>query len=162
LPCLSVGLRFIDAVASIRKTSHEHNYELVVTRSFSEGEEQLLEEDDESGLTFSSGYVVRHTLTLSLTDDEEFSVLIDESLAFTSALATPDDSEVAGAHCFSWDDLAGDLDDSYLFVTRGWPDVKEDHVAAFEDAVRRCMYERKYQQSSAEAGEDELAEFKYR
>lgn len=36
-----------DAVATIRRTTTERNYQLVITRAYEEGEEQLLEEDDE-------------------------------------------------------------------------------------------------------------------
>lgn len=39
---------FKDAVATIRRTGVEHQYQLVVTRAYEEGEEQLLEEDAES------------------------------------------------------------------------------------------------------------------
>ncbi|KDE05752.1 hypothetical protein MVLG_03844 [Microbotryum lychnidis-dioicae p1A1 Lamole] len=39
---------FIDASISIRRTTYEHTYQLVVTRTFQEGEEQLLEEDAEN------------------------------------------------------------------------------------------------------------------
>lgn len=39
---------FIDASLSIRRTTHAHMYQLVVTRAFEEGEEQLLDEDAES------------------------------------------------------------------------------------------------------------------
>ena len=46
---LSLNSRsFIDASLSIRKTTHANMYQLVVTRAFQEGEEQLLEEDAES------------------------------------------------------------------------------------------------------------------
>lgn len=43
--------RFIDASISIRRTTHEFAYQLVVTRTFQEGEELLLEEDTESKWT---------------------------------------------------------------------------------------------------------------
>lgn len=39
---------FKDAVATIRRTGVEFQYQLVVTRAYEEGEEQLLEEDAES------------------------------------------------------------------------------------------------------------------
>lgn len=41
-------ISFKDAVATIRRTGVEHQYQLVVTRAYEEGEEQLLEEDAES------------------------------------------------------------------------------------------------------------------
>lgn len=42
--------RYKDAVATIRRTTTDKNYQLVITRAYEEGEEQLLEEDDESEL----------------------------------------------------------------------------------------------------------------
>jgi hypothetical protein len=39
---------FKDAVATIRRSGTEHQYQLVITRAYDEGEEQLLEEDAES------------------------------------------------------------------------------------------------------------------
>lgn len=41
-----------DAVATIRRTTTERNYQLVITRAYEEGEEQLLEEDDECECCF--------------------------------------------------------------------------------------------------------------
>lgn len=38
---------FKDAVATIRRTSVEHQFQLVITRAYDEGEEQLLDEDAE-------------------------------------------------------------------------------------------------------------------
>jgi hypothetical protein len=38
---------FKDAAASIRRTTTEYNYQLVVQRAYEEGEEQLLESDDD-------------------------------------------------------------------------------------------------------------------
>lgn len=39
---------FKDAVATIRRTGIEFQYQLVITRAYEEGEEQLLDEDAES------------------------------------------------------------------------------------------------------------------
>lgn len=41
---------FKDAVATIRRTGVDFQYQLVVTRAYEEGEEQLLDEDAESEL----------------------------------------------------------------------------------------------------------------
>ena len=43
-------LIYKDASISIRRTSTEHNFQLVVTRVFEEGEQELLEEDEAEGL----------------------------------------------------------------------------------------------------------------
>lgn len=53
---------FKDAVATIRRTGVEFQYQLVVTRAYEEGEEQLLEEDAESEL-----FVIVTSQTLKLT-----------------------------------------------------------------------------------------------
>jgi hypothetical protein len=54
---------FLDCLAALRKSTREHMNELVVTRAYSEGEQDLLEEDDEN------------------TDERTF--LVDEALSFT-------------------------------------------------------------------------------
>lgn len=41
---------FKDAVATIRRTGVEYQYQLVVTRAYEEGEEQLLDDDAECEL----------------------------------------------------------------------------------------------------------------
>ncbi len=46
--CASQLASFKDAVATIRRTSIPFQYQLVITRAYEEGEEQLLEEDAES------------------------------------------------------------------------------------------------------------------
>jgi len=40
--------RFKDAAASIRRTTTEYNYQLVIQRAYEEGEEQLYESDDDN------------------------------------------------------------------------------------------------------------------
>lgn len=52
LPRNLLTFSFKDAVATIRRTGVEHQYQLVVTRAYEEGEEQLLEEDAESESPF--------------------------------------------------------------------------------------------------------------
>jgi hypothetical protein len=43
----NIFISFKDAAASIRRTSTEFNYQLVIQRAYEEGEEQLLESDDD-------------------------------------------------------------------------------------------------------------------
>lgn len=40
--------RFKDAAASIRRTTTEFNYQLVIQRAYEEGEEQLSESDEDT------------------------------------------------------------------------------------------------------------------
>ena len=46
---------FQDAVVTIRRTGIDFQYQLVVTRAYDEGEEQLLEDDAESESSTSTG-----------------------------------------------------------------------------------------------------------
>ncbi|WVW85564.1 hypothetical protein I302_107602 [Kwoniella bestiolae CBS 10118] len=81
---------FQDAVATIRRTGVEYQYQLVITRAYEEGEEQLLEEDAE-------------------TDDERV-FLIDQALEFRFGTLDGD------ATC-AWRDLSGDDGDLWEFVS---------------------------------------------
>ncbi|WWC71515.1 uncharacterized protein I206_105473 [Kwoniella pini CBS 10737] len=81
---------FPDAVATIRRTGVEYQYQLVVTRAYDEGEEQLLDEDAE-------------------TDDERV-FLIDHALGFRFGTLDGDST------C-AWRDLSGDDGDLWEFVS---------------------------------------------
>ena len=52
--------RFKDAAASIRRTTTEFNYQLVIQRAYEEGEEQLSENDDldVDGVTFIAAMLI--------------------------------------------------------------------------------------------------------
>ncbi|KZW04210.1 VID27-domain-containing protein [Exidia glandulosa HHB12029] len=83
---------FNNAMAAIRRVlAHEHQFQLVITRVFEEGEEQLLEEEEES--------------------DHERAFLIDESLQFRS-------SSFEGDPTFLWRDLDSP-EDWFEFVASG-------------------------------------------
>ena len=59
MPCTAVPAlhvadsRFPDAVATVRRTGVEFQYQLVITRAYDEGEEVLLDEDAESEIAGS-------------------------------------------------------------------------------------------------------------
>lgn len=164
--------RFTDAVASIRKTSYDFVYELVITRSFADGEEQLLEEDDESMFFLEEKRRMPRLVIFILCciylffqknfaiDEEEFSFILDEALRFGSMKASQEDSEDSGAYAFTWDDVSGDVDDTYRFITRGRPEVTLEKIQEFEDSVLRCIYERKFQKSSKGIAIEELEKLK--
>ncbi|THH08652.1 hypothetical protein EW145_g2564 [Phellinidium pouzarii] len=81
-----------DAMATVRKApSVEHNFQLVITRVFEEGEEDILEEEDEN-------------------DEKVF--LVGEELEFRTG-------EVDGELTLVWRDLDGDVDETYEFVAAG-------------------------------------------
>jgi hypothetical protein len=46
---LTFFLRFKDAAASIRRTTTQYNYQLVIQRAYEEGEEQFSEDEDGNG-----------------------------------------------------------------------------------------------------------------
>ncbi|OCF57212.1 cytoplasmic protein [Kwoniella mangroviensis CBS 10435] len=123
---------FQDAVATIRRTGVEYQYQLVVTRAYEEGEEQLLDEDAE-------------------TDDERV-FLIDQALEFRFGTLDGD------ATC-AWRDLSGDEGDLWEFVSS--KSVPKATNSLFELTVLHCVYERKYLRSHEEATDAELEALKF-
>lgn len=123
---------FQDAVATIRRTGIEYQYQLVITRAYEEGEEQLLEEDAE-------------------TDDERV-FLIDHTLAFRFGILDGD------ATC-SWKDLSGDEGDLWEFVSS--KTVPQPTNELFELTMLHCIFERKYSQSHETATSSQLEALKY-
>ncbi|GAA6020127.1 hypothetical protein JCM10207_006265 [Rhodosporidiobolus poonsookiae] len=120
---------FIDASLSIRRTTHANMFQLVVTRAFQEGEEQLLEEDAENV--------------------DERSFLLDSSLflslgpSLDPASVTPSASD-APPLSFTWLDPDGDgPDDEFEFVLPSDGSVREEQAREFERLCWRCMWERK-------------------
>jgi hypothetical protein len=131
---------YLDCAASIRKSTREHIAELVVTRAYSEGEQDLLEEEDEN--------------------NDERTFLVDEALSF-SCQDTPaqdrEDDPDAGAMTLTWWDPAGD-EAIYSFVVSRSTALKD--VQLFERVLYRCMFERKYNRPGSEATEEDLDEFR--
>ncbi|KAE8542527.1 hypothetical protein D1P53_001307 [Cryptococcus gattii VGV] len=120
------------AVATIRRTGTEYQYQLVVTRAYEEGEEQLLDEDAE-------------------TDDERV-FLIDQGLQFRFGTLDGD------ATC-SWKDLSGEEGDRWEFVSS--KSVPKATNSLFELTLLHCMFERKYLRSHEEATDEQLQALKY-
>ncbi|KAJ9108936.1 hypothetical protein QFC21_000258 [Naganishia friedmannii] len=123
-----------DAVATIRRTSVEFQYQLVITRAYDEGEEQLLEEDAES--------------------EDERVFLLDAALSFRSGI-------LDGDITFAWRDLSGDPGDMWEFVVNSKA-VPRATSGVFEMTVLQCMYERKYQKSHNTATEADLEALKWK
>ncbi|KAK2466258.1 hypothetical protein APHAL10511_001900 [Amanita phalloides] len=122
-----------DAMATIRRVpSMEHNFQLVITRVFEEGDQELLEDEDET--------------------DEERVFLIGEELEFRTG-------QLDGDPTFIWRDLDGDIDEFYEYVATGTNDPTR---AFFETCMYRAMYERKYKRSADNTQDNELEEFIYR
>ncbi|OSD04231.1 VID27 cytoplasmic protein [Trametes coccinea BRFM310] len=120
-----------DAMATIRRVpSVEHNFQLVITRVYEDGDQELLEDEEET--------------------DEERVFLICEELEFRTS-QTAD-----GEPTFVWRDLQGDVDELYEFVAGG---TNEPTRAFFETCMYRAMYERKYRASADNLSDTDLQEF---
>ncbi|RPD67184.1 VID27 cytoplasmic protein [Lentinus tigrinus ALCF2SS1-7] len=118
-------------MATIRRVpSLEHNFQLVITRVYEEGDQELLEDEEET--------------------DEERSILISEEMAFRTG--TTSDNEPT----FVWRDPQGDEDEVYEFVAAG---TNEPTRAFFETCMYRAMYERKYRTSADNTQDSDLQEF---
>ena len=156
-----VECRFIDASLSVRRGAEEGavGYELVVTRAFQEGEEQLLEEDAESKHSRPAKSELRTVLICCpcTADSDERSFELDEglflSLGPTLDPAVPEPKPLS----FTWLDPDGDgPDDEFEFVLS---DEAGQDAGEFERLAWRCMWERKYErQWPANAQEAKEAE----
>ncbi|KAG4304924.1 hypothetical protein PORY_001599, partial [Pneumocystis oryctolagi] len=120
-----------DAAASIKRTLTEFHYQLVIQRAYEEGEEQILNDDEQQD---------------EFIDEKSF--LIDESLNFHSFLR--DDCVV-----YAWRDLSGDEHDLYEFVCDS--SIQTSIIRTFEEVASRCMFERKYKKSHEEATSSDLS-----
>ncbi|KAI9467015.1 VID27 cytoplasmic protein-domain-containing protein [Lactarius psammicola] len=119
-----------DAMATIRRVpSIEHNFQLVITRVYEEGDQELLEDEEET--------------------DEERVFLISEELEFHT-------SQTEGEPTLVWRDLQGGVDEFYEFVASG---TNAPTKAFFETCMYRAMYERKYKRSADSVRDEDLAEF---
>ncbi|KAJ7228629.1 VID27 cytoplasmic protein-domain-containing protein [Mycena pura] len=122
-----------DAMATIRRVSAvEHHFQLVITRVYEDGDQELLEDEDET--------------------DEEKTFLIAEELEFRAG-------ETDGEPNFMWRDLQGDVDEFYEYVAVG---TNAPTRAFFETCMYRAMYERKYKVGADNVKDKELEEFIWR
>ncbi|KAF9226528.1 VID27-domain-containing protein [Gyrodon lividus] len=125
-----------EAIATIRRVpSLEHNFQLVVTRVYDDGDQELLEDEDET--------------------DEEKVFLISEELEFR-----PGPGETPQEASFVWRDLDGDVDELYEFLMR--EETNEPTRAFFETCMYRAMYERKHRTSADNVRDSELEQFFWR
>ena len=132
-------LIYKDARATIRRTGTEFQYQLVITRVFEEGEEELLEEEAGDDVDVDA-----------LVNDEQ-SFLLDEALQFRV------DIRDTGEKVFAWRDLSGATGDLWEFVCD--TSTKAETVESFELVAVRCQYERKYKKSAEDATEEDLHQF---
>ena len=135
-------LIFKDAVASIRRTGQEFQYQLVIHRAYEEGEEELLE-DEEGGEGTADG----------LGDKDEKTFLLDEELHFRS------DLKDTGETVLAWRDLSGDPGDLFEFVCD--VSTRPEAAAAFELVAVQCQFERKHRKNHDQATDEDLKEFAF-
>ena len=133
-------LIFKDAAARIRRTGQDFQYQLVVQRAYEEGEEELVDDEDEDP-----------DIAALAAERDEKTFLLDESLHFRSEIRE------GGEKVLAWRDLSGDVGDLYEFVCDNSIDAAQ--VQAFEITAVNCQYERKYRKSHQAATEQELSEF---
>ncbi|KAG5220695.1 VID27 cytoplasmic protein [Salix suchowensis] len=138
--------RFNDAMITIRRVpTVEHNFQLVVTRVYEEGDEDLLEDEDESEFIPPNC----NDLTYPNAADAERVCLISGELEFHTGVTD-------GEPTFIWRDLQGDIDELYEFVAIG---TNAPTRAFFEMCMYRAMFERKYKRAGDNAVDKELEEF---
>lgn len=130
-------LIYTDAVATIRRTGQEFQYQLVVQRAYEEGEEELAEDDEDAG---AEGL-----------DKDEKTFLLDQSLHFRS------EKRSGGETVLAWRDLSGDPGDLYEFLCDA--SVQDEKIQTFLLAAIDCQFERKHRKSAQRATEAELHEF---
>ena len=134
-------------MATIRRVPNmEHNFQLVITRVYEDGDQELLEDEDESML---EEIAHQHILLIILSADTERVFLISEELEFRTGTSD-------GEPAFLWRDLHGDIDEFYEFIAPGTNDPTR---AFFETCMYRAMYERKYRRSADNTQDTEFEEF---
>lgn len=146
---------FKDAVATVRRTTAEHQYQLVITRAYEEGEAELLDGDAESEFSSSLRFCgIRREkesseLTFALSSlppspaqaEDERSFLIDASLNFRS-------SSFEGEPSFAWKDIDYDDEDEDADEGELFEFVVDSKVVdmatltVFELTMLQCMFER--------------------
>lgn len=94
-------------MATIRRTGIDFQYQLVVTRAYEEGEEQLL--DDDAECECGTACRICSILADNSADDERV-FLIDEGLGFRFG-------NLDGDSTCAWNDLSGDEGDLWEFVS---------------------------------------------
>ncbi|KAG0361095.1 hypothetical protein BG005_009203 [Podila minutissima] len=121
--------RYIDAKATIKRTSMPFQYRLCVERMYTEGEDTLEDQGD----------------------DDEHGVLIDKAIQFKVHMAS-------GSAAFTWKSMAKENQGlTFEFVCD--EETTAFTANNFEITVYQCMYERMYSRSHVNVEEDAIAEF---
>ncbi|GME89439.1 unnamed protein product [[Candida] boidinii] len=132
-----------DVVASIRETSQQYNYQLVISKAYQEGEEENDDDDDDDENTGE--------LNDLISSNDEWNFLIDQSLKLFYYKNSENKNIIA------WKDLDGDLGDLFEFKIDN--SVPSENIEQFLITIYKCQYERKYRTSSMNVSNDDLKEF---
>lgn len=145
LPKGALECLYNDAYITIKQTTTQFLYQLVVIRAYQEGEEEKTDEADE--------------------DDDSEGTALDVGINDERVFFLADDLKVrvytkdSGSRVIAWKDLNGDYGDLFEFVVD--EDIKYNEVDHFMTSLHRCLYELKYQKPSVGVDDDMLAEFVY-
>lgn len=136
-------LIFKDGAARIRRTNQDFQYQLVIQRAYEEGEEDLLDDENEEDPEIAA---------LSKERDER-TFLLDESLHFRSEIRE------GGEKVLAWRDLSGDPGDLFEFVCDR--SIDASLVQQFEITAVHCQYERKHRKNHQTATPQDLEDFAF-
>lgn len=124
-----------DAVLSIRRTTTDFHYQLVVTKAFQDSQPELVDQEEDD-----------------LEDERAF--LIDQALDFRLSTRGKERTIV-------WRDFDGDEQDLLEFVVDG-KQVNEVTVTIFEITFMQCVYEHAFRTSHERATEEDLDKLRYK
>lgn len=147
LPKGALECLYNDAYITIKQTTTPYLYQLAVIRAYEEGEtssqvtDEADDDDDDEGATSD----VRNA------DERVFFLAPDLKVR----IFTKRD----GTRAIAWKDMNGDIGDLFEFVVD--EDIKYNELDHFMASLYRCLYELKYQKSSAGVELDQLNEFVY-
>lgn len=147
LPKGALECLYNDAYITIKQTTTPYLYQLAAIRAYEEGEVSPEALDEADGDDDSEG------AALDSRNADEWVFFLAPELKVR--ICTKHD----GTRVIAWKDMNGDLGDLFEFVVD--EEVKYNELDHFMAALYRCLYELKYQKSSAGVEAEQLEEFVY-
>lgn len=145
LPKGALECLYNDAYITIKQTTTQFLYQLVVIRAYQEGEDEKPDEADEDDDSEGTA------LDLGINDERVFFLAEDLKVrAYTKD---------SGSRVIAWKDMNGDYGDLFEFVVD--EEIRYHEVDHFMTSLHRCLYELKYQKPSVGVEDDQLGEFVY-
>lgn len=145
LPKGALECLYNDAYITIKQTTTQFLYQLVVIRAYQEGEDEKPDEADEDDDSEGTA------LDLGISDERVF--FLAEDLKVRAYIKD------SGSRVIAWKDMNGDYGDFFEFVVD--EEIRYHEVDHFMTSLRRCLYEQKYQKPSVGVEDDQLSEFVY-